>query len=494
MTPPTANARMGLVVATIGAALVGTDCHVFDSVRDCSANGDCPLGASCNADGRFCETNTQIVFGALLPTDNVSAALGKTLQTALDLVASTVNQSGGLLGKSMVFQVLPDRPNEVTVASMHTFIDDVRVAGIFGGTNSSVALLMQQNASPAHVLNISSEATSPLLSSGEPAIDRYFFRTTATSRHGEALAMALFSRENAPLMCNTTFLVEDGSAFAQGYRDAYKETFTKLGGCLIGDETVPSSVQPSYASVVSKIVAAKPDCLLFAVFADVGAAFIREAKSTFAADKSHDWSKLGWISGSPLHAESFLTQDAVDPANPQNQTAAGLYLGDGDSNPPTPEYYRFRAFYNQAYGLPASQDTPIDVTNTYDAAVLLTLAVARAGTLDRVLVRDSLWKIIRDHDNQGVYGPTDLVEMLRILRLRQGAETCVPASHNAPCEVRYHGASSPMSFDDFGTVTIPTAIYQLQGSAYQVVRRYDPAAFDAFEAAPAAPAARCPSP
>jgi hypothetical protein len=51
-----------------------------------------------------------------------------------------------------------------------------------------------------------------------------------------------------------------------------------------------------------------------------------------------------------------------------------------------------------------------------------------------------------------------------------------------------------MSFDDFGTVTIPTAIYQLQGSAYQVVRRYDPAAFDAFEAAPAAPAATCPSP
>ena len=277
--------EMSLFVAALAAttAIASTDCHVFDRVHDCHTNADCPLGQACDLDGQFCETKAKIVFGALLPDDNVSRTVGKSLATSLDLVTSIVNESGGLLGRPMAFKILPDRPNEVTVRSMRTFIDDERVTGIVGCTNSSVALLMQQIASPAKVLNISAEATSPLLSTAEPPVDRYFFRTTATSRHGEALAAALFSRSGNPPLCKTTFVIDDGSAFGQAYRDAYRETFTKGGGCVVAQVTVPSSVQSSYASVISQLVAVKPDCLLFAVFADVGAELAREGSRDAAS-------------------------------------------------------------------------------------------------------------------------------------------------------------------------------------------------------------------
>jgi ABC-type branched-subunit amino acid transport system substrate-binding protein len=305
--------------------------------------------------------------------------------------------------------------------------------------------------------------------------------------------MTLFARQGTTPRCKNTFLVDDNSAFAQGYRGAFAETYGKLGGCLAGQVSISSAVQPSYASTIAQVMGAAPDCLLLLLFPDVGAAFIREAKATLAADRAHDWSKLTWIAGSPLRSQSFLDQDAIDPQNPGVQTAEGLYIGDGDTTPPTPDYYRFRAMYNAFYGRPPEQDTDPDLSNTYDAAVLLVLAVERAGTLDRVAVRDALWRVIRDSPNQGVYGPADLPEMLRILRLRSEVQ-CDPGSHNAPCEVRYHGASSPLVFDDYGTVSVPTAIYQLKGAGYTLVTRYDQAAFDSFEAAPATPPPSCPAP
>jgi ABC-type branched-subunit amino acid transport system substrate-binding protein len=482
-----------LAAFACAAGALALDCHVFERVSDCKKNGDCPLGQACHPSADFCETKPHIVFGALLPDLSVSD-LRNSLTPALDLVTVTVNGAGGILGKPIEFKIVSDRPNEVTLASMKFLVEDERVAGVVGGTNSSVALVMQQVASPAKVLNISSEATSPALSSAEPPIDRYFFRTTATARHGEALAQAIFSRSGSPPLCKNTFIVDDDSAFARGYRDAYRETFTKLGGCLIDGAIVSSSVQQSYADVIAKIQAATPDCLLLALFSDVAAAFIREAKATLAADTARDWSKLTWLSGSPLYSTQFLKLDAVDPTKPDVQTAEGVFISAGDTTPDTPEYYRFRTFFNDHYGLPPAQDTDVDVSNTFDAAVLLVLAVERAGSLDRVAIRDALWHLVTDSDTSGVYGPDQIVEMLRILRLRQGQTTCTPASHNAPCEIRYRGASSPLVFDDYGTVSSPAAIYKLKGNGFDRVKRYGQDDFDAFEAAAAKPPSACPLP
>src|SRR4029079_833460 len=155
---------------------------------------------------------------------------------------------------------------------------------------SGVGLTLQGIAAPAHVLVISPSATSPLLTSGEPAVDRYFFRTVGVVRHGEALAMVLFSGRpppgapaGAPPLCKRAYVVEDAGAVPEGYRDAFTEVFQKLGGCVVGHTTIPGEVASSYADTIALIRAARPDCTLV-VALQTTLALLREAKPAFASD------------------------------------------------------------------------------------------------------------------------------------------------------------------------------------------------------------------
>ncbi len=472
-------------------------CHTFTSLENCSANGDCRLDETCNASGRFCETDTgPITFGALLPVEGTAADVGQQYVQTLDFVTHLVNdEGGGVLGRKIAFKVLQDRPTEVGTANIHTFIDQDRVMGILGGTNSGVSLTIQGIAAPAHVLTISPSATSPLLSTNEPATDRYFFRTIGVTRRGEALAQGLFSGAGVPPMCGSVVLIDDDSAFAQGYRDAYTEVFQKLGGCITGHAIVPGDAVSSYDAQIATIIAKKPDCVVLATL-EVTLEFLRQAKAALANDGSHDWSKLTWLSASPAHGDDFVKNGYVDPAHPTVHVGEGIFVSDGDSNPPTPDYFKFRALYNDYFHLPPEQDTPPGVSNVFDAAILFALAVERAGSVrDRVAVRDGLWHVVGTTPDHAVYGPGDIREMLRILSVRnQFPGKCGNGPQSVPCEIRYRGASSELLFDPYGAVAVPSAIYQLVNGAFVLVRRYDDNDYDAFEARTPTPNGACPAP
>lgn len=479
------------------AALGATACHALTSLEDCDQDGDCRLDQACNASGQFCETNTgPITLGALLPIEGSAAPVGQQYVDTLHLVEHLVNdEGGGVLGRRIAFKVLQDRPTEVGEANIHQFIDHDRVLGLLGGTNSGVSLTIQGIAAPAHVLTISPSATSPLLSSNEPAIDRYFFRTTGVTRRGEALAQGLFTGSGATPLCRSVVVVDDDGTFAQGYRDAYTEVFQKLGGCVTGHAIVPGDAVSSYDAQIGTLIDKKPDCVLLATL-EVTLEFLRQAKARLASDTSHDWSKLVWLSASPAHGDDFVQDGYLDPTQPTVHVGEGIYVSDGDSNPPTPDYAAFRALYNNYLGLPEDQETPPSVSNVFDAGLLFALAIQRAGSVvDRVAIRDALWSVVGTTPDHAVYGPGDVREMLRVLAVRnEFPERCGQGPQSVPCEIRYRGASSQLLFDAYGAVAVPSAIYQLVNGAYVLVHRYDEADYDAFEAAPAKPNPACPAP
>lgn len=474
MRPPRLLALLAFLAGAAAAS-----CHTFQSLEDCGSSRDCPLGKTCNAEGHFCEADTgPIVYGAVLPLTGAAGEVGQGYVRVLGFASKLINDAGGVLGRPIEFHALQDRPTEVGTVSVHTFIDDQRVAGILGGTNSDVSLLIQSIAAPAKVLVISPSATSPVLSTNEPPTDRYFFRTIGVTRRGEALAMGLFS---GPPMCKRTLIVDDGSTFAKGYSDAYTEVFQKLGGCVVGRTTVPGTAVSSYAEQVNAIKDARPDCTLL-VMLEVSLDFLREVKPALLADTSYDFSKMTWLSASPAHGQDFIDNGHLDPQNPSQHIADGIYVSDADSAPPTHDYFKFRAMYDQYFGLPAETDAPPGESNVFDAAVLFALAVERAGTVaDRVAIRDALWSVVGTTPDHAVYGPSDISEILRILRLRRQFPGQCGVGQSVPCEVRYEGASSELAFDAYGTVSVPSAVYQLKDNAFQVVKRYDQPDYDAFE-------------
>jgi ABC-type branched-subunit amino acid transport system substrate-binding protein len=483
-------------IASFGLVLA-TDCNVFERLEDCKQNSDCRLGHRCNTTRDFCEKETgPLTIGAVLPIEGFASSLGKDLKTSLDLATSIVNASGGVLGRPLAFRILGDRPDDLLDANLRVLVDEDRAPAILGGTNSNVALRMQAKASPLRVLSISPMATSPVLSTNEPATDRYFFRTMGITRRGEALAQALYTSgfPAGPRLCQRTMIVDSDSAFSRGYRTAYEEAFKKLGGCIGPTTIVPDAVQSQYIEEAAKIIANAPDCLLLVLFADSGAAFIRYLRGALQKDTSRDWSKMRWLGASPFHLEAFMTAGLEDPSRPESHIANGMVLSDADTNPPSPEYFRFRARYNEFFKRPAQEDTPPNTANAFDAAILIALAIERAGTIeDRTAVRDGFWKVVGRTPEHFVRGPEEIEVLLRDIRLRRQNPTksCGQGANATPCEVRYKGASSELRFDPLGTVQVPSAIYTVVNGKFVLEKRYDEASYDAFEAAPPQPAS-CP--
>ena len=361
---PRARLRPSFARAAVAfAGLAGASwvqCHTFESLENCSSSRDCQLDQKCHAEGKFCEKDTgDLVFGALSPLEGTAAPVGEDFKKALRLAEHVVNEAGGVLGRNIRFHEMQDRPTEVAEANTHHLIDEDRVLGLLGGTNSGVSLTLQGIAAPLHVLVISPSATS-----------------------GSPRARAVHPRRRHA--CKTTVLVDDGSTFAQGYRDAYTEVFTKLGGCVVGRAAVPGDVVSSYAEQIAVVQQKKPDCAVL-VTLDATLEFYRQAKETLTKDGTFDPAKLVWLSASPAHGQDFI-DTGDDPKNPGTHIAEGLLISDADSNPPTSDYLQFRAIYNKFFNVsPADTDTPPGVTNVFDAAVLFAMAVERAGSVkDRV--------------------------------------------------------------------------------------------------------------
>ncbi len=100
-----------------------------------------------------------------------------------------------------------------------------------------------------------------------------------------------------------------------------------------------------------------------------------------------------------------------------------------------------------------------------------------------------MWKVVGRTPEHFVRGPDEIALLFRDIRLeRQNPNRCGVGANSTPCEVRYKRASSDLRFDPTGTVQVPSAIYTLANGKFVLQKRYDEAAYDAFEASAPKPA------
>jgi neutral amino acid transport system substrate-binding protein len=125
-------------------------------------------------------------------------------------------------------------------------------------------------------------------------------------------------------------------------------------------------------------------------------------------------------------------ENRADDTSPS--TAEGVFGTNPDTQPGTKEYNEFKAIYRSYF--PALPDAPPFTANTYDAAILIALAIQQAGSItDHVAIREALIKVSSEGKP---FTPAQVGEAL--LALRDGQD------------INYKGASGNVDLEPNGNV------------------------------------------
>ena len=306
-----------------------------------------------------------IVIGFTGPIESLTGSMA----AAAELAMSEVTASGKLLGGSTVTAVRGDSTcgdSAAGTAAAERVVTADGVKGIVGGDCSGVTGAILQNvARPNGIVMVSPSATSPALSTAED--DGLFFRTAPSdAREGEVMADILMEKGVKSIALTYT-----NNDYGKGLADAIATSFTALGGVV----TINASHEDGkadYSAEVAALAAAGGDLLVVAGYLDQGGKGIIQnsldtgAFTTFGLPGGMVGDNLPLAIGAALDG-SYGQVAQSDSAGAAIMVEMGKTAGFDATSPYTME--------------------------SYDAAALMMLAMAAAGSSDPKVYKDKLMDV-----------------------------------------------------------------------------------------------------
>lgn len=410
-----------------------------------------------------------ILIGVSLGLTKGLGAFAKPLRDSIRVAEGQINASGGLLGRQVTFDVQDDESDEdkgVVERIANDFVARGAVA-VIGPIGSQQVVKTQAIYAAGNVIQISPSATSTVLTDIQPSGDRWLFRTTPADDF-QGAAVILFAKRTprglvdggappvdggSPATCSRLAIVHLDNAYGTSMADVIATNFPNGGGSVVIRKSVSVNLVGSYADVASEITKLQPECLALIAYDDVAAPFVRD----FKADPGYQalaTKGFFFIGTDGVYTDGFLAggrENAADPASPN--VAEGVFGTNPDTQPGTKEYNEFRAIYSSYFPL-AGKDAPAFTANAFDAAVLIGLAIQRAGTVvDRNAVRQALTEVATPPGRP--YTPSQLGEAL--LAAKQGDD------------IDYKGASGAVDLEPTGNVKSGFIVWEAYRKADKTV-------------------------
>lgn len=294
-----------------------------------------------------------IKIGLLLPYSGTYAQLGEAITRAMELYLK--QQGGALAGRAVNFVKVDDESEPSKGAELTTkLVEGEKIDVLIGTVHSGVAMAMAKIAREDGVTTIIPNAGANALT--RELCAKNIFRTSfGNSQVGLATGIAM-AAAGIKTAVSFTWKYGAGDESVGGFR----ETFTKGGGQVIKDITVPFP-QVEFQSALAEIASLKPDAV-YSFFAGGGAVkFIKD----YAAAKLQ--------ANIALWGPGFLT-DGIEAAVGSAGDGVKTVLHYAD-DVPNPENKAFRAAYQAAYGAPAD----VYAVGGWDALQLLDMGLMAVG-------------------------------------------------------------------------------------------------------------------
>ena len=297
--------------------------------------------------------NAPLKVGLMLPYTGTFAKLGQFIDDGFKLY---VEQKGGKLGgREIVFvQVDDESKPEAATDNMNRLVGREKADVVVGTVHSGVAMAMVKVARDTKTMLIipnagANDATGPACA---PNIFRTSFSNwQSTYPMGKVMADAGIKN-----VATITWRYTAGNEMV----GAFAENFTKNGGKIVEDLTVPFP-EVEFQALITRIATLKPDAV-FSFFAGGGAVkFVK------------DYAAAGLNKTIPLYGAGFLTDGTIQA---QGEAADGikttLHYADNLDNPANLAFLK-------AFKAKTSKDGDIYAVQGYDAAALLDIGLTAAG-------------------------------------------------------------------------------------------------------------------
>ncbi len=335
-----------------------------------------PLGAAFADDVKI-----GVLFGYTGPIESLTPPMADGAELAI----TEVSDSGALLGGLQVVSVRGDTTcidSAAAVAAAERLVTADQVNAIVGGDCSGVTIAMlQQVAKPNGIVMISPSATSPALSTIED--DGLFFRTAPSdARQGEVIADILQEMD-----IREAALTYTNNDYGKGLADSIAANVEERGG-MITINAPHEDGKGDYSAEVAALAAAGGDILIVAGYLDQGGKGIIQASLDSGAFDRF-FLPDGMIGDSLVEAIGDDLNGSIGTV-PGTDSPGAARLGEilgGEAGP--------------------------FVSEAYDAAALILLAMQAAGSTDSGALKDHVMAVA-NAPGEEIF-PGELAKALAIL-------------------------------------------------------------------------------
>ena len=295
------------------------------------------------------------------------ASLGQSSHNGTLLAVEHLNAAGGVLGKKLelITEDTQSKPGESGTA-VRKLISREKVVAILGEVASSRSLEGAPVCQAAKIPMITPASTAPeVTEKGD-----YIFRVCFIDPF-QGPVMAKFAL-NTLKAKRIAILSSSSSAYSVGLAKYFKQAFLAGGGTVVAEPKY-SEGDKDFRAQLTAIKAAKPDAIFSPGYYNEGALIVMQARDLGIA--------VPVFGGDSWEAEDLMKLGG--------KAVEGAFLCSHYSpEDPSPRVQQFVAAYKKRFGDNYSPDS--NASLGYDSVLVLADALTRAGSTDRVKLRDAI--------------------------------------------------------------------------------------------------------
>lgn len=308
----------------------------------------------------------EILVGAYLSLTGTTATFGTSTKHGIEMAVEQTNAAGGVLGKPihLLTEDTQSKPEEAALAVTKLISRD-KVCALLGEIASSRTLAAAPIAQQNQIPMVTPGSTNPeVTKKGD-----YIFRVCYMDPfQGEVMARFAFESLGARKVAMIKDVKND---YSIGLAENFTETFTKLGGQVVGEQAY-SEGDTDFRAQLTAIKGLKPDAIIVPGYYQESALLVKQARDLnmtmpFVGGDGWDSGKLIEVGGAAMNGTYFTNHYAAD------DTLAVVQ--------------NFVNAYKQKF---AGETPDAMAVLGYDAALILFDAIGRAGSDDPTQIRNAL--------------------------------------------------------------------------------------------------------